>query len=86
MLYSFLNSADPGTLNVAQAFFQMPMDIAMTVMPFINMADGNWTAIGQQIPAIGTGSQDGFESCRRMCGLAGEGGNGTGNSGGFVNH
>ncbi|OAL38656.1 hypothetical protein AYO20_01862 [Fonsecaea nubica] len=51
-LYSFLNDADPATLNIAQAFFMMPKDI------------------GLRIPAIGTGSQDGFEACRQRCGLS----------------
>ncbi|OQV04403.1 hypothetical protein CLAIMM_09293 [Cladophialophora immunda] len=68
-LYSFLNDADPGTLNIAQAFFMMPKDIGTQVMPFINLTNGNWTATGQRIPAVGTGSQDGFEACRQRCGL-----------------
>ncbi|KIW69773.1 hypothetical protein PV04_05631 [Phialophora macrospora] len=69
-LYSFLDDADPGTSNIAQAFFMMPKNIGMQVMPFINLTDGNWTATAQQIPAVGTGSQEGFEECRRRCGLA----------------
>ncbi|KIW89085.1 uncharacterized protein Z519_10570 [Cladophialophora bantiana CBS 173.52] len=68
-LYSFLNDADPGTLNIAQAFFMMPQDISTQVMPFINLTKGNWTATGQHIPAIGTGSQEGFVACRKQCGL-----------------
>ncbi|OAP58787.1 hypothetical protein AYL99_06084 [Fonsecaea erecta] len=68
-LYSFLNDNDPGTLNIAQAFFMMPKDIGTQVMPFINLTNGNWSATGQHIPAIGTGSQDGFEACRQRCGL-----------------
>jgi hypothetical protein len=58
-------------LNVAQAFFMMPQDIGMQVMPFIALTNGNWTQTAQRIPAIGTGSQDGFEECRRQCGLEG---------------
>ncbi|KAH0835111.1 spherulin-1A [Fonsecaea pedrosoi] len=69
-LYSFLNDADPATLNIAQAFFMMPKDIGTQVMPFINLTGGNWTATGLRIPAIGTGSQDGFEACRQRCGLS----------------
>ena len=45
----------------------------MQVMPFINLKNGNWTATGQQIPAIGTGSQDGFAACRKRCGLTATG-------------
>jgi hypothetical protein len=48
----------------------MPKNIGMQVMPFVNMTDGNWTATAQQIPAVGTGSQEGFEECKRRCGLA----------------
>lgn len=72
-LYSFLNDADPGTLNIAQAFFMMPQEIGIHVMPFIDLQNGSWNATGQQIPAIGTGSQDGFEECRKRCGLEGTG-------------
>lgn len=43
----------------------------MTVMPFIDVADGNWTATAQLIPPIGTGSQAGFEACLKKCGLDG---------------
>ncbi|KAJ9611079.1 hypothetical protein H2200_004262 [Cladophialophora chaetospira] len=78
-LYSFLDDSDPGTLNIAQAFFMMPKDIGMQVMPFINLKASNWTATAQQVPGVGTGSQEGFEACRRRCGLAE-----TGYSGGHV--
>jgi hypothetical protein len=47
----------------------MPEDVGMQVMPFIKLTNDNWTATGQTIPAIGTGSQAGFAECRRKCGL-----------------
>ncbi|EXJ84939.1 hypothetical protein A1O3_05614 [Capronia epimyces CBS 606.96] len=72
-LYSFLNDESPGTLNIAQSFFMMPEEIGMQVMPFINLANGSWNGTAQLIPAIGTGSQDGFEACRKKCGLTGDG-------------
>ncbi|EXJ85694.1 hypothetical protein A1O1_06062 [Capronia coronata CBS 617.96] len=68
-LYSFLDSGDPGTLNLAQSFFMMPQEIGMQVMPFINLSNGNWNATAQLIPAVGTGSQDGSDACRTKCGL-----------------
>lgn len=68
-LYSFLNDADASTTNIAQALFMMPQDIGMTVMPFIELSNGNWTATGQAVPQVGTGSQAGFESCLAKCGL-----------------
>lgn len=69
-LYSFLDDKDPGTTTLAQTFFLMPEEIGMQVMPFINLTNGDWNATAQLIPAIGNGSQDGFEACRRKCGLA----------------
>ncbi|KAK4943442.1 hypothetical protein LTR10_016933 [Elasticomyces elasticus] len=78
LLYSFLNSEDPATVNVAQAFFMMPQNMGMTVMPFINLTDGNWSATAQEIPATGTGSQPGFEACLKKCGLSGTGYSGGG--------
>ncbi|EHY55575.1 hypothetical protein HRR83_007789 [Exophiala dermatitidis] len=70
-LYSFLDDNDPGTVNLAQSFFMMPQEIGMQVMPFINLTNGSWNSTAQSIPAIGTGSQDGFDACRRKCGLTG---------------
>jgi len=70
-LYAFLNDADAATVNLAQAFFMMPQDIGMTVMPFISVTNGSWTATAQRVPPIGTGSQQGFEACMKKCGLAG---------------
>jgi hypothetical protein len=72
-LYSFLPDADAATVNLAQAFFMMPRDIGMTVMPFISMTNGSWAATAQRIPPIGTGSQQGFEACLKKCGLGGNG-------------
>ncbi|KIW11585.1 hypothetical protein PV08_10886 [Exophiala spinifera] len=69
-LYSFLDDADASTTNLGQAFFMMPKDIGMTVMPFIELSNGNWTATGQAMPQVGTGSQAGFESCLEKCGLS----------------
>ncbi|KAJ9502579.1 hypothetical protein LTR96_005702 [Exophiala xenobiotica] len=73
LLYSFLDNSDASTVNVAQAFFMMPQDIGMTVMPFVNLTNGSWAATGQSIPAVGTGSQQGFEACLQKCGLSASG-------------
>jgi hypothetical protein len=51
----------------------MPQDIGMTVMPFVNLTNGSWAATGQSIPAVGTGSQQGFEACLQKCGLSASG-------------
>ena len=69
-LYSFLDSDDPGTLNLAQAMWSVGPDIMLQVMPMIQIdADGDWNKTGERIPDIGMGSQEGYESCRKRCGL-----------------
>lgn len=70
LLYSFLDSSDPGTLNIGQTFMAMSQDIATTVMPFIRLVDGDWNKTKAEIPAIGTGSQEGFDACKKRCGLS----------------
>ena len=78
LLYSFLPDADASTINVGQAFFMMPQDIGMTVMPFINLTNDSWAATAQSMPAVGTGSQQGFEACLKKCGLSATGYGATG--------
>jgi hypothetical protein len=68
-LYSFLDHSDPGTLNIAQAFWSAGPLIAQHVMPMLDLQGEDWNTTGERIPAVGTGSQEGYESCRRRCGL-----------------
>lgn len=70
LLYSFLDSKDPGTLNMAQTFMQAGQDTVMQVMPFIQLTDGDFNRTIGEVPKIGWGSQEGFEACRRRCGIA----------------
>jgi hypothetical protein len=56
-------------MNVAQSFFKMGQDIGMHVMPFINLKNNDWNATAHEIPPIGTGTQEGFASCKKQCGL-----------------
>lgn len=70
LLYSFLNSDDAGTLNVAQAFWAIGQDGAQTVMPMIHVDDNkSWNDTGKDIPDWGLGSQEGTAACRKACGL-----------------
>ena len=70
LLYSFLNSDDPGTLNFAQSLWWVGQDIMQQVMPMIKVdAYKDWNATGGDIPDWGLGSQDGFEACRAACGM-----------------
>ena len=44
----------------------------MQVMPMIKLDNDDWNATGAKIPDWGTGSQEGFASCRERCGLSGK--------------
>jgi hypothetical protein len=70
LLYSFLDSEDSGTLNMAQAMWWVGPEIMQQVMPMIHVdADEDWDDAGKTIPGWGAGSQDGFEACRKACGI-----------------
>lgn len=71
MLYSFLNSDDPGTLQIMNAFMQFGPDIGGRVLPVLNgTSTDQWGVISSQVPIIGTGTTSGYESCLQRCGLA----------------
>lgn len=70
LLYSFLNSEDPGTLNIAQAYWAGGEDIGRKVMPMIHLDDNkDWNDTGKDIPDWGLGAQEGADNCKRVCGM-----------------
>jgi len=62
------NSEDPGTINVANAFFDMPANIIQMVLG----ADVNVQAVESQIPGVSTGSINGSEQCLKACAAKGK--------------
>lgn len=62
------NSEDPGTMNVANAFFDMPVNITQTILG----ADVDVQAVDSQIPGVGSGSIDGSEQCLKACAAKGK--------------
>ena len=47
----------------------MGQDIGMQVMPMIDLDGKDWNTAGSRIPDWGMGAQEGYESCRKKCGL-----------------
>ncbi|RMZ78846.1 hypothetical protein DV738_g3686, partial [Chaetothyriales sp. CBS 135597] len=77
-LYTFFDSADPGTISVAQAFMATGPEIALAVMPFIQQVQNDydddasassWNATSNLVPPIALGAQIGTAECLKRCGL-----------------
>lgn len=62
------NSEDPGTNNLANAFFDMPTNITQTVLG----ASVDIQAVAGQLPGVGTGSIAGPEQCLKACAAKGK--------------
>lgn len=67
-LVTAFNSEDPGTQNIANAFFSFNSNVTETVL-----GDGvDVDKIAGQIAAVGTGAIDGPEQCRAACAKKGK--------------
>ena len=63
-LVSALSSGDPGTLNVANALWELPYDFIARIL---GLDISQYNASNGTIPPIASGSNSGFADCMARC-------------------